>query len=414
MLRAALVLPVGAPPIRDGAVAVEDGRVVAVGPAGEVEGRVLREWPGALLPGLVNAHAHLEYGASFADLAGAGLAFPDWIVELSGRRRQTDTDTWTENARTGAAAMLASGTTSVADVVSYGPALAVAEEAGLGGVSYVEAVGADAAGWADREQDRVLGLLAGAPRGRTVGLSPHTLYTLSGAVVQAVVALARARGLRVHPHLAESAAEAEFVLAGTGPIAAALDQLALAHELSGRGAGCTPAVRLDWLSGLGPDVHVAHGVHLDSADRALLRRRHSAVALCVRSNAILGAGEAPVAAYRSEGSPVAIGTDSLASSPDLDLLAELRAVRRLALAQGSPLAGLDRWLVAVATAGGAAALGLRDAGVLRPGARADLVLVDSDPAEGETGVVHGRVAATLRAGQLGAGQLGVGQLGVGP
>ena len=84
----------------------------------------------------------------------------------------------------------------------------------------------------------------------------------------------------------------------------------------------SPAEYLDSLGGLGADVHVAHGTHLSQADRALLRSRGTAVALCARSNAILGAGIPPVAALLREGSPIAVGTDSLASTPDLDLLAE--------------------------------------------------------------------------------------------
>jgi cytosine/adenosine deaminase-related metal-dependent hydrolase len=102
------------------------------------------------------------------------------------------------------------------------------------------------------------------------------------------------------------------------------------------------------------------------------------VALCPRSNERLEAGEAPIAAYRAEGNPVAIGTDSRASAPSLDLLADVAAARRIALRQGSPEDGLDRWLVEAATLGGARAMGLEDQGSLIPGNRADLAIFAVD------------------------------------
>jgi cytosine/adenosine deaminase-related metal-dependent hydrolase len=240
-------------------------------------------------------------------------------------------------------------------------------------------------------------------------LSPHTLYTLGTGVFRAVVALARTRGLRLHPHLAETLDEEEYVLAGTGRFADAAATFGLALELTGRGAGVSPALHLDALGGLGPDVHVAHGVHCGAADRALLRERRTAVALCARSNATLQAGAAPVAAYLAEGNVVAVGTDSLSSAPDLDLLAEAAALRDLAHRQGYPGADLDRRIVEAATAGGAAAMGLDDVGVLRPGARADLagfdVPTDGDPYAALLDSGAGGCVATVVAGRVVAGRL---------
>jgi cytosine/adenosine deaminase-related metal-dependent hydrolase len=145
-------------------------------------------------------------------------------------------------------------------------------------------------------------------------------------------------------------------------------------------------------------------VHCDAGDRAALRDAGSTVALCPRSNATLGVGEAPVAAYRAEGNPVAVGTDSLGSSLSLDLLADVAALRGIAVRQGSPAAGLDRWLVEAATLGGARAMGLADVGALRPGARADLAAFDVDPAGDPYAelVRHGagRCVGTVLAGRV--------------
>ena len=278
--------------------------------------------------------------------------------------------------------------------------MAAAADAGLAGISYVESVGVDAARW-PAERARLESVLAAAPPGRTVGISPHTPYTLGTGVLAELSRFARERGLRLHPHLGESADEDEFVRRGTGPLAVGSRRMGRDLELVGVGFGASPTAYLNSVGCLGPDVHVAHGVHLDAADRALLRQRGTAVALCVRSNVTLGIGHPPVAAYLAEGSPVAVGTDSLASVGSLDLLDELRALRDLALAQGVAADGLPERLLRLATRGGAAAMGLADVGRLVPGARADLAgfSVSGSPADPFTALVEsGRCVLTVVAG----------------
>ncbi len=261
-----------AEPLRDGAVLVEGDRVVAVGPRADVErqagGARMRRWPGILTPGLVNAHAHLEYGPPFAHLAAAGLPFPEWMLSLSRIRADlTDTD-WQVSARGSGHLLLKSGTTAVADVVTRGPAIGVATSLGLQGISYGELAGVDDTGW-PAALARLDGLL-GTP-GRSKGVSPHTLYTLGTQVFRDLTALARSRGMRLHPHLAETSDEAEWVLSGSGAFGLFVERFGFAFELAGVGAGVGPVRHCDDLGGLGPDVHVAHGVHADADDRALLR-----------------------------------------------------------------------------------------------------------------------------------------------
>lgn len=400
---APVVLPVADEPIPDGAVLVENDRVVAVGPRASVDaaGARVREWRGVLTPGLVNAHTHLQY-TDFADLATSGLPFAEWIRTLTERRYTWTPAQWQESTRRGVHEVLRGGTTCVADIVSDVAALPVLARSGLAGIAYVEVVGVESYKW-PLASEELLGKLANAPGGIDLGISPHALYSLGTEALGGAAALARERGLRLHPHLAETENEAEYVLAGTGPIAEFGRTRGLTYELLDGGSGRSPVTYADSLGLLGGDVHVAHGVHVSAEDRALLRERGTAVALCVRSNAVLGAGAPPLADYLAEGNALAVGTDSRASAPSLDLLDELRALYDLAVEQGVPRDGLARRLVEAATTGGAYALGLSDAGRLVPGARADLAVFDvpdGDPYEALVSSGGGRCVATVLGGRL--------------
>ncbi|HEX4428734.1 MAG TPA: amidohydrolase family protein [Frankiaceae bacterium] len=362
------VVPIDGAPIREGGVLVEGGQIVAVGPAGELGARAtsVREYASVLMPGLVNAHAHLQYGPSFADLAGGGQAFPEWLLQMNQRRATMSDDGWRAEVSSSWSMAYASGTVAVADIVTNVAALDVA----VPGVRYLESVALASQAW-PAEQQRLDPILAGWS---DTGLSPHTLYTIGTAVLRGSIELARQTKRRLHPHLAETADEEQFVRHGDGPLAV----WEFAAELRGSGSGRSPAEYLDSLGGLGEDVHVAHGTHLSEADRALLRSRGTAVALCARSNAILRAGVPPVAALLREGSPIAVGTDSLASTPDLDLLAEARALAAAATGQGYTEGDLAARILQACTAGGAYAIGRPDLGVLAPGATAALAHVSVD------------------------------------
>jgi cytosine/adenosine deaminase-related metal-dependent hydrolase len=400
---APVVLPIGGEPIHDGAVLVEGDRIVAVGARADLanDGRE-RRWPGVLTPGLVNAHAHLQY-TGFADLATSGLPFPVWIRTLTERRRTWTDAQWRESARRGAHELLRTGTTAVADIVTDAAVLPVLARSGLNAVAYVEVVGVVSPDW-PTARVRLETTLDTAPVGVKLGVSPHALYSIGTDVVRGAADVARTRGLRLHPHLAETADEVGYVRAGTGPIAEFGRSMGLPFELLDGGSGRTPVAEAEVLGLLGADVHVAHGVHVDANDRQILRANGTPVALCVRSNHTLGAGTPPVAAYLDEGSPIAVGTDSRASAPTLDLLDDLAALYETAVAQGFPADGLARRLVEAATTGGAYALGLTDAGSLEPGHRADLaafdVPTDGDPYDALVRHGAGRCVATVLGGRL--------------
>ncbi|GAB3645747.1 amidohydrolase family protein [Glycomyces tarimensis] len=378
---APVVVPIAGEPIRDGAVGVDDGRIAYVGPAADApEADGATAFTGVLTPGLVNAHTHLCY-TGYADMHGNEKEFFEWIQEFPRRNPETTDEEWKAAVQDGIDQSLSHGVTAVADVVTpqagFEPLLA----SDLAGVAYWEACFIDDAAWDERRNAwREVVTEARAVNGSdlAIGVSPHTLYSLGTGVAKSLAELARTLDIRLHPHLAETSHEDMFVRRGSGPFAFMNRRIGLDLELGSGGAGHSPAQQMVKVGWLGADSHVAHGVHLDEEDRRLLRDQGTHVALCARSNARLEAGEAPVAAHRSEGNPVAIGTDSRASAPDLDVAAEWPVLRKMALAQGDDGDGLNEWLVRAATEGGAKALGRTDIGAIKVGARADLAVFDVD------------------------------------
>ena len=170
--------------------------------------------------------------------------------------------------------------------------------------------------------------------------------------------LARELGVRLHVHVGESDGEDDFYRHGKGSLAERLLQVVNRPlpvlERGGTGLGTAAFARS--LGLLGPTCHIAHGVYLGPEGRAIMAAEGTIVALCPRSNRIVGIASPPVAEYLREGVPFAVGTDSLASSPSVDLLADVAELRRLALADGYTEGDLDARLLRAATITGAEVL----------------------------------------------------------
>jgi cytosine/adenosine deaminase-related metal-dependent hydrolase len=355
VLSADWVLPVEGPPIERGAVAIEDGRIVAVGTAVELgEGA---HFPGAaILPGFVNAHTHLEYAvyAGFAD----GHAFAPWLATHIERKARIGVPEMESIARLGAAECLASGVTTVGDCSYSGAAATACDELGLRAIVYLEVFGPNAEQLGTRfeaHRERIEPAISDRVR---LGISPHSTYTASLELWTAAAEL----GLPIATHYAESAVEREWFRTGQGPLASVQPQplRALAERglLDGR-------------------VLAAHCVHIDEEEIALLAAHGVGVAHCPRSNAFLGCGTAPLAELVDAGVKVGLGTDSPASAPSFDFFDELRtAVMAARSRAGDPAALSAADAIELGTLGSARALGLdTEVGSLRPGKRADVTVV---------------------------------------
>jgi cytosine/adenosine deaminase-related metal-dependent hydrolase len=397
LLTMALALPMDGPPIRDAAILVADGRIVAIGGRAEIaalpeaRGVEQRNFGDAVaLPGLVNGHIHLEFTA--LGPLNAPESFHPWIRGLVAWSQGQTEDDWRASTIAGARASLASGVTCLGEILTRNYGLATMRDLGLRGTAYLEFLGGRRA-TLDEELARFDTRLADArtilsdgsdPPAVRLGLSPHTPYSVTGPAIRAVAGRAHAADLPLAMHLAESPDEVAFLRDGTGAIA---DFLRTAepdgspretYRAGGYGVGPVAHVAAHALFRAGHPTLIIHGTQLTDEEIAELRAVGAAVVLCPRSNELLRCGTAPVGALLASGVTLAIGTDSLGSNEDLDLFNELRALATLARAQGlADEAALARRLLGLATIEGARALALDDQlGSLTPGKLADLAILD--------------------------------------
>ena len=384
-----LVIPVTGPRIVNGAVAVRGDRIMHVGDRGWVV-QSLREngidfaeehWAGVLTPGLVNGHTHLQY-TGMAEVAKRTYnGFDDWSVAFD-TVYEGRTHDWGAAAARGAKLAFASGTTAAADVVTDTAAASALHDAGMHGIAYWEVMGWSNDEWQQTGRDQTALQLDTMPATPGVGVSPHAPYSLEVQPLLDVPDLVRGRGMRLHIHLAEAHMELEHQSNHDEWAEMGAESFrALRH----RGVGVSSTQFVDHLGVLGPDCHIAHGVYMTDRDRSLLRARGTSVALCPRSNEVIGLDMPPVAAYLREGNLICVGTDSLSSSPSLDPLADVALLYKIAREQGYGDRDLHQRLFNAVTLGGATALGLgvgpQRIGQLAVGALADLAFFDIDAAD---------------------------------
>ncbi len=370
-LHAPIVLPCDAAMsvLRDAVVDVDaGGRITHVGPAASApatDAPVTRV-SGLLMPGLVNTHAHTPLTV----LRGLGGDLPlmRWLTEVVWpAEAKLDGADVRAGMLAGSAEMLRGGVTTSAEM--YFQAEHVAEavlEIGSRVVltpGIITAPGMERLGTWEQMRDAISawidadGLRSGPGERLELGYGPHAAYTLPTEAIVTTAALARERGALMHLHVAEAAGEDDAVRAEFGSVPAML-------EATGS---------------LGGRVLAAHAIQLSDDDIAILARHDVAVAHCPGSNAKLAAGVARVTDLRAAGLRIGLGTDSPASNDDLDLWEEQRLASLFARQRGADATALTAVdALALATRGGASALGRDDLGTLAPGAWADVVHVALD------------------------------------
>jgi cytosine/adenosine deaminase-related metal-dependent hydrolase len=391
------LLPISGPPVAGGWIEVASGRIRRTG-SGDPPTPTQHLGNVAIMPGLVNAHTHLEL-SWMAGLIPPAPSMPAWISRMLHLRRlgpPGGAEGLQRAAHDAARAMQATGTVLVGDISNSLLAVGALVEAGLGGVVFHEILGFNVADPAQSVRD-AWDRIAAVPTARTATEVPLTLtvaahapYSVSPALFREIAQ--RNPGGPLAVHLAESADEVEFLRAGGGAIRAILEELGV-WVPSWQAPQCDPVEYLHQLGYLQPGLLAVHAVHL--ADEALerLREAGATVVTCPRSNVWVGVGMPRLAHFYAAGVPVAIGTDSLASVQTLNLFDELAEMRRIA-PEISAASLLDS-----ATRVGAEALGLGGRyGTLDAGKQAAMIAVDVPPGvtDVEEYLVSGVPASSVR------------------
>lgn len=353
--------------VRDGVIDVDDaGRIAWVGTRSEAPPSAAPVYAvtGALLPGLINTHAHTP----MAVLRGKGGDLPlmRWLREVMWPAEGMLDGTDVGIAMTsGCIDLLRTGCTTSVEMYFFADdvidAVTTVGSRVVLTPGIIAAPGWDRLGTWEQLRDEIstridaVGLRSG-PGGRVeLGYGPHSAYTLPEHALASIAEHARERGALLHIHLAEAADE----------------------DLAQRAAHGSVPVLLERYGVLGGRVLAAHSVQLSDSDIALLASRGVAAAHCPGSNAKLAAGIARVTAMRRAGMRVGLGTDGPASGDDLDLWAEARLAGLLARVTSGDAAALTAAeMLLMATRDGAAAIGRGDLGVLEAGRWADIVHVD--------------------------------------
>jgi cytosine/adenosine deaminase-related metal-dependent hydrolase len=363
------------PPIRDGAIVFDRGTIVEVGDSKVLANR----YPGAelidrsgdtLLPGLINAHTHLEL--SEFSCGAAPASFVDWLMRLVPRGQvslQSVQESVARSVPIGVAQCLRFGVTCVGDisrhctisrpllhngplrVVSYGEVQAMGQRREL--LEERLAVAADRTFQSDFLQ---------------TAISPHAPYSVEMGGYRRCVEVAQTGGLPLATHLAETLAESPFLAEHTGPFRELWEYLGAWDGQVPRFAGgpiqfAREAGLLDY-----PRTLLAHVNYCDDDELGLLARGEASVVYCPRTHAYFGHPPHRWREMLARGINVAVGTDSCASSPDLNLVEELRVLQRIA----PDVPAIELWKMATVNA--ARAIGMQNQiGSLRPGTAADFI-----------------------------------------
>lgn len=283
----------------------------------------------AILPGFVNAHTHLEFSDCAAPLGTAGMPLPDWLRMVIAARRDAGGNAVDAIAR-GLTESLHTGTTTLGEIATSGWTEQSLADAPLDLLAYFEMRGLLAERVPERlaDAERIVRLAGAArpPHRWRVGLSPHAPYSVHPELLVGLVRLAHAHDLPVVMHLAESREEIELLATGGGPFRSFLEKLGV-WDSSAFTHGTRP---LDYLQVLAsaPRALVVHGNYLSDYELEYLaiHGERMTTVYCPRTHDYFGHSRHPLPRLLALGASVAIGTDSRASNPDLDMLAEMRHV----------------------------------------------------------------------------------------
>ncbi|MEP6635778.1 MAG: amidohydrolase family protein [Acidobacteriota bacterium] len=380
------VLPISSPPIEAGALAIEGTTISEVGTRSSLTAKFpdaeMRHFgEAAILPGLINAHSHLELTAMRGFLDNEEGDFLAWLRKLTLARleRMTEDDLYV-SAAWGVCEALRAGVTCVADASdAASQSMRALRDTGLRGTVFQESFGPDPKlarqNFASLQEKvaRLRGLESALVR---VGVSPHAPYSVCARQLELISEYALGEKLPVMMHAGESVAEEMLLREGEGKFADGLRK----RNIEWIAPGLSTIQYLARHGVLQTQPLLAHCINVDEADIETIKLNDARVAHCPKSNAKLGHGRAPFQAFLERGITAGLGSDSVASNNSCDILEEARFA--VLMARSGFDATPERKMIEAsdalrsATLGGARAVGLEGrVGELKTGLEADFAVV---------------------------------------
>jgi cytosine/adenosine deaminase-related metal-dependent hydrolase len=363
-----IVLPISSPPLTHGAVRVEESEIVAVGPAADLPpqpGETVTDLGAStLLPGLINAHCHLDF-TWFKGALSPKQGFTEWIKMINALRRSFTTQDYIDSIAEGFDLLAQGGTTTVANIEAFPELLPHLPVPPLRTWWFLELIDVRSR---INEDETLLGALSFFEKHPEwlggFGLSPHAPYTASVDLYRLARTCGEKYGMLSTTHIAESVEEHEMFSHAKGPLYDFLASLGRDNSDCGQGSALSHLVEHGVI---GPNCIIAHLNYLQDYDYELVARSGASVVHCPKCHTYFGHAPFPLKALREYGVNVCLGTDSLASNNALDMRSEMR--------EAQAMHGLsDREVLEMVLLNGARALGQTGKlGQISPGSVADLV-----------------------------------------
>lgn len=365
------LLPVTSPVIQNGSILIENGNIQFIGAKGQcpdyTPSRTLDYPDHIIMPGLINSHTHLSL-SKLKNKLNVGISFSEWIKKIILYNLQMGEAEEIDSIKEGIKILISSGTTTAGDISKTGSSMKVMQEMGLRGIVFFEITGFKKS-MEKGLLERIHQLLKISKGDDLVmsGLSPHSPYSISPQLAQAVFRLAKNNKLPLIIHIAETKEELELLSKGTGPLRELLEDLNK-WEPDWKPKQKTP---IKYLNNLGV-LKCITGIHLNyvnNDDVEIVNKNCMSVVYCPKSNNwFQRKGVYPLIKFLEKGINVAIGTDSLASNDSLNMFEELILIKK-------QFPGIkDNILLEMATINGARALRLEnEVGSLERGKKADII-----------------------------------------
>ncbi|HWM25520.1 MAG TPA: amidohydrolase family protein [Chthoniobacterales bacterium] len=369
IVRARVVVPMEGDPIENGAVAIEGSKIIGVGRFEEVKaghgGDVLDLGEQILLPGLINAHCHLDY-TLLRDKIPPQKSFTAWIRAINAEKAKLTAKDYIASINEGFAEAQSFGTTTIVNLTAFPELIAEIEEP-IRTWWFGELIDVRNPDQAGKIVDRAVELLRSQ---KHWGLAPHAPFTASAQLFSAASEISSKQNVPLTTHVAESREEMQMFRDAAGPLFDFLKSIGRPMDDCG---GNTPLSSLIQRHAVDERWILAHLNELTETDFDLLAHAKSFhIAHCPRSHTFFGHTPFAWPRLRALGLNICLGTDSLASNSSLSLLSEMRELRRKEPSV-SP-----REVVTMATANGARAIGRADSlGRISPGFHADLIAIPS-------------------------------------